>query len=192
MAVPTYEELIAHCKMDSSLMESTFSDDYLIEFASQLDEWEKLALSLKIPSSETEDIKSQGGKGMKGIRLLQCWKQRRGSLATYKALVKALLQISRTDLAEKAIALQKSSQDTTHSSCPLSPSLATSTLPTSSSGTEDMSAISPSTLLATPTEQTVQEVISTLRVDGNNLPSNDRTEVRMNAKVDKRWETRIT
>ena len=38
MAVPTYEELLAHCKVGSSLMEQTFSDDHLMEFGSQLDE----------------------------------------------------------------------------------------------------------------------------------------------------------
>ena len=63
----------------------------------------KLAFSLRIPS-EIEDIKSQGGKGMKGIRLLQCWKQRYGSKATYKVLVETLLQIGRADLAEKVVA----------------------------------------------------------------------------------------
>ena len=64
MAVPTYEELLAHCNVDGSVMEQIFSDDHLIEFGSQLDEWEKLALSLRIPIFEIVDIKSQGGKGM--------------------------------------------------------------------------------------------------------------------------------
>ena len=167
MAVPTYEELLAHCNVDSSLMEQNVSDDHLIEFASQLDEWKKLALYLKIPNSEIEDIKSQGGKGMKGIRLLKCWRQRCGSLATYKALVIALLQISRTDLAEKVITLRQSLRDTVQS--PPSPnetSLVSPTSPASSSGIEDMSppaVVSPSSLPATPSEHTAQEVISTLK-----------------------------
>ena len=84
MAVPTYEELLAHCKVDSSLMDQTCNAHHLTEFGSQLDDWEKLASFLRIPSLEIEEIKSQGGKGMKGIRLLQCWKQRRASMATYK------------------------------------------------------------------------------------------------------------
>ena len=35
--------------------------------------------------------------------MLECWKQRNGSAATYEALTKALLKIGRTDLAEKVI-----------------------------------------------------------------------------------------
>ena len=166
MPVSTYEELLAHYNVNSSLMEQTFSDDHLIEFSSKLDEWEKLSLSLKIPSSEIEDIKSQGGKGMKGIRLLQCWKQRYGSKATYKTLVEALVQIGRIDLAEKVITLRRSLKDVTHS--PPSPSeisQATPTSPASSSGIEDVSppgAMSPSTELANAGKQMKQSVTLTL------------------------------
>ena len=69
MAVPTYEELLAHCNVDSSLIEQTCNDHHLIECGCQLDEWERLALFLSMPSPEIEEIKSQGGKGMKGIKL---------------------------------------------------------------------------------------------------------------------------
>ena len=157
MAVPTYEELLAHCNVDGSLMDQTFSNNHLMELGSQLDEWEKLALSFQIPSSEIEDIKSQGGKRMKGIRLLQCWKQRCGSMATYKVLVKALLLISRTDLAE-VIALQKSSQDTIPSLCPPSPSetsRSTPTSPVSSRCIQDMTPLAATSPSSLPAEQIV-------------------------------------
>ena len=87
-------------------------------------------------------------------------------MATNKALVKALLHISRTDLAEKAVALQKSLRDTVHSPpSPSETSLATPTSPASSSGIEDMSppAIVSPTLPNSPSEHRAQEVISNLR-----------------------------
>ena len=162
MAVPTYEELLAHFKVDSSLMEQTCTDHHLTEFGSQLDEWEKLASFLSVPGSEIEDIKSQGGKGMKGIRLLQYWKQMCGFKATYKALVKSLLQINRTDLAQ--VVLQKSLINNVHS--PPSPSeisLATPTSPVSSSGIEDIPPlpdISSLPDLANTDEQTTQVMLT--------------------------------
>ena len=164
MAVPTYEELLAHCNVDSSLMEQTFSDDYLMRFASKLEKWETLALSLRLPSTEIESIKSSGDIEMQRYKLFKSWKQRCGSMATYKALAEALLQISRTDLAEKVVALRKSLSDTIQS-LPNSPSetnLATPTSPASSSGIGDMSPIasmSPSTPVDT---QTAQDLVPTL------------------------------
>ena len=92
MAVPTYEELLAHCNVDGSMMEQTFSDDHLMKLAISLDSHEMLAMSLGIPDAEM----SQGDVGVQRIKLLKCWKQRCGSMATYKALVKSLLQINRS------------------------------------------------------------------------------------------------
>ena len=106
---------------------------------------------------------------MKGIRLLQCWKQRQGSMATYKALVEALLQISRTDFAEKVVALSQSLQrDGVQSSLSLNKSgdLTAPTSPASSSGVEDASssiAMSPLPSPATPNEHEAQEVILTIK-----------------------------
>ena len=121
----------------------------------------KIAFSLRIPS-EIEDIKSQGGKGMKGIRLLQRWKQRYGSKATYKIL----LWIGRTDLAEKVVASRQSLKDVTQGPSSLSvTSQATPTSPASSSGIEDMSppaVTSPSTELVNTYEQPTQSVTLTL------------------------------
>ena len=52
-------------------------------------------------------IKSQGDAEEQRLKMLECWKQRCGSTATYKAMIKALLQISRTDLAEKVALLRQ-------------------------------------------------------------------------------------
>ena len=164
MAVPTYEELLAQYNVDSSLMEQTFSDDHLMEFGLQLEKWEKLALSLKFPDPEFETVKNSGDIEMQRHKLLKCWKQRCGSMATYKALVEALLWISRTDLAEKVVALQKSLRDTIQSlsNSPSEISLATPISPASSSEIEDLSptaSMSPSTPVDT---QTAQNLVSTI------------------------------
>ena len=144
MAMPTYEELLARCDMDSSRMYQTFSDDHLREFSSLLDKWERLAKFLGMPNTDIDCIKNQGDVEEQRPRMLECWKQRCGSAATYKAMVKALLQISRTDLAEKVIILRRSSQNihklenTTNQtlSHPKEYSLTAPTSPASSSGVE--------------------------------------------------------
>ena len=174
MAVPTYDELLARYDMEISIMKQTIDDEHLREFSLTLDVWEKLARFLGIPTPDITNIKSQGDAEEQRIKMLEHWKQRCGSMATYEAMVKALLKINRTDLAEKVIILRRSSIDihilettTTNQtlSCPNESSLTAPTSPASSSGIEDAvspAAMSPLSLPATPSEHTAQEVISTL------------------------------
>ena len=112
MAVPTYDELLAHYEVDSSTMRETFDDKHLRQFSLTLDIWETLAKFLEMPTSDIANIKSQGDAIEHRLKMLEHWKQRRGSMATHEAMVKVLLQISRTDLAEKVISLRRSSRNT--------------------------------------------------------------------------------
>ena len=174
MAVPTYDELLVHYDIDSSLMRETFDDKCLRQFSLTLDVWETLAKFLEMPNLDIMNIKSHGDVVVQTLKMLEYWKQRRGSKATYEAMVKALLQISRTDLAEKVITLRRSSRDvntlktTTNNqtlSCHKESSLTAPTSPASSSGIEDAYspvAMSPLSLSATPSQHTAQ-VITTLR-----------------------------
>ena len=162
MTVPDYNELLERCKVKNYLMEQTFNDDHLKEFALNLDAWEVLAKFLMIPNSEIENIKSQGDTGVQRIRMLECWKQRCGSAATYEKMVKALLQINRTDLAEQVTFLLLRDFHTSagsESSPDMPPSSA------SSSGTEDTSIATMSSSLDTPSVHTAceEEVISNLK-----------------------------
>ena len=103
-SVPTYDDLLVLWKVEDATMNEKFiNHDHLIDLASNLDRWEMVAILLQIPNSEIESIKMLRDIGVQRIRMLECWKQRNGSAATYKALVKALLKISRIDLAEKVI-----------------------------------------------------------------------------------------
>ena len=156
--VRTYDELLTHYDMDSSIMRETFDDECLRQFSLILDMWESLAKFLEMPNSDIMNIKRQGDVLVQNLRMLECWKQRCGSMATYEAMVKALLQISRTDLAEKVITLRKSlRQPKTILSNQILPyskeliSLASPTSPASSSGIEDASSsavMSPLSLIA--------------------------------------------
>ena len=191
MAVPTYDELLAHYDMEKSIMKQTFNDEDLRQFSLTLDMWEMLARFLGLPPPDIANIKSLGDVEQQRIRMLERWKQRRGSMATYGAMIKALLQISRTDLAEEVITLRQSSKDTStletattnlSTSCPKESCLTAPTSLASSSGIEDASssaAMSPLSLPATPRKQTTQEVISTLGEfkDGDITPSKDCTKV---------------
>ena len=167
MAVPSYDDLLARQTMDHTLMELTFKDEHLRELASNIESCEILGMYLEIPDADINSITSQGEVEVQKIRLLKRWKQRCGSAATYKAMVIALLQIKRTDLAEKVIALRQSLKDISQSplSSPVEISLATPTSPASSSGIVDMPSPAdgnPPTLLATPTVQTNHDVTFTL------------------------------
>ena len=142
MAVPSYEDILVRWNVDSSHMKLKFSDDHKIELASKLESCtcEMLAICLGLPSSEIENIMSQRNAGVQRIRMLECWKQRCGSTATYEVLVKALLQISRTDLAEEVVALRGALVPTNQSQpCSVLSNLVMPSSPASSSGVEDMS-----------------------------------------------------
>ena len=175
MAVPTYDELLARHDMEKSIMEQTFDDEYLRQFSLTLDTWETLAKFLGMPDSEIANIKSHGNAKEQRLRMLECWKQRCGSMATYREMVKALLQISRTDLAESIINIRASSRDihiletatiNQRLSYPKMSSLTAPTAPASTSELPDTyspAAMPPLSLPATPSKHTAQEVISTLR-----------------------------
>ena len=162
MAVPTYDELLVRCKVNRSLMKLSFRDDHKLDLASRLDSCtcELLATSLAIPTSEIDNIMNSR---MKIICLLECWKQRCGSMATYELLTKALLQIERTDLAENVIAftclLRSRSSDTTVISTDQTQSqsvesyFATPPSPASSSGVE----MSPSPEPTMPSPQSANQ-----------------------------------
>ena len=168
MAVPTYDELLARYDMEKSIMKQTFHDKHLREFSLTLDTWEKLARFLEIPGPDIANIKSQGDVDEQKMKMLEYWKQRCGSMATYEAMVKALLQISRTDLAEKIIALRLMSlrvleSTPTNQTPPNSRSNEAPTSPASSSGTEDSPSMASISLRATNKHLATQEVISTLQ-----------------------------
>ena len=146
MAVPSYEDILVRWNVDSSFMKLKFRDDHKMELASKLESstCEMLAICLGLPNSEIENIMSQRNAGVQRIRMLECWKQRYGSMATYEVLAKALLQIKRTDLAEEVVALTvalKATPVPTNQSQPCSvlSNLVMPPLPASSSEVEDMS-----------------------------------------------------
>ena len=112
MAVPSYDELLARVGVEKSEMEQTVQDSHLTKFSFKLDRWELLAKSLELPKSEIEKIKEQGDAEERRDKMLECWKQRCGSRATYETLTRALLRINRTDLAEILISLCQSLRDT--------------------------------------------------------------------------------
>lgn len=171
MAVPTYEELLRQWEIGNTAMEQEFDDNHLMDFASKLDRWEMLAKSLRVPNSEIETIKDEGGVQLQRIKFLECWKQRCGSRATYRAMIEALLQINRTDLAESIIGSMRSVNDVANRDHISSFGQVTVVVPppsSSSSETEDIpssSTLSPSTtpLSVLPPVIQDEQVILTLK-----------------------------
>ena len=145
MAVPTYDELLARNNIKKSTMRQPIEDKHLREISLSLDTWERLARHLGIPNTDIRSIKSHGDEEEQRDRMLECWKQRCGSGATYEELVKVLLRLNRTDLAEKVTSLilstcfseAKTQPNPLECSLVLPPSQAIA----SSCGIEDMSSI---------------------------------------------------
>ena len=160
MAVPSYEDILVRWNVDSSLMEQTVSDDHKMELASKLEtsNCEVLVRHLGLDSSEIDNTKGERNAELQRIRMLECWKQRCGSMATYEVLVKALLRIKRTDLAEEVVALRGALVSTNQSQpCSVLSSLVMPPSPASSSEVEDMSplgAMSPASSVDTAQDLT--------------------------------------
>ena len=167
MAVPSFEELLTRWKIDNSTLQQPFSDDHGRNFGAKLDGWELLATFVGIPTSEIDNIKSKEAE-LRPMKFLECWKRRRGSKATYGAMIQALLQINRTDLAEYIIGLisikNKSANhdaQTKHVTVTANASTQCSSLifppsPSSSSGAEGLSP--PRSLPSSPSAMAAQEV----------------------------------
>ena len=167
MAVPSFEELLTRWGINSSTVEQPFSDGHILDFATKLDGWEILANFVGIPPSKIDSIKAQGVAELRPMRMLECWKRRRGSKATYGAMIHALLQIDRTDLAEYIIGLIKRSAShnrdaqAKHVTVTANVSTQCSSLvfppsPSSSSGAEGLSP--PRSLPNSPSAMAAQEV----------------------------------
>ena len=123
MAVPSYNDLLTRHGVQRSDMADKIHHTQLMEISPILDQWEMLGRSLGLDNSDIVSIKRERDTGEeKRDKMLQRWKQRRGSAATYEELTTALLRIRKTDLAEIVISMRLS--------------LAMSTLPASSGEVE--------------------------------------------------------
>ena len=186
MDAPTYEELLIRHKMDEPVMEDLPNEDLLMKFASKLDHWETLAKYLKLSSQEIENLKRQGDLRLQSIKMLECWKQRCGQGATHKAMVKALLEIGRTDLAEMVFESLQGREN----------SPATPTSPASSSAVEDMSPLpvmSPSSVVEAPIAQDLVPTLTQFEEEFHELVNDveailDENEVHVSI-ITKRFRT---
>ena len=161
MTVPTYDELLARNNIKKSTMREAIEDKHLIEFSLSLDAWKRLARHLGMPDTDIESIKSHENEEERRDRMLKCWKERCGSYATYEELVKVLLRINRTDLAEKVVSLRQSTStsETKTQPNPSESHLALSPAPSqaSSTETEDLSSTVQSQEDKIPTLQGLEE-----------------------------------
>ena len=171
MAVPSYDELLSTYGVQSYEMKQALEDNHVTKFSFKLDRWEKLARSLELPIPDIERLKREGDYEEQKDKMLESWKQRCGSQATYEVLTRALLQINRTDMAEEVVKLRLSLRDRDHMSAAATSqttfstesSLATPLLPASSSGVEDISPTSPTSWITATSVQPAVDIASTLQ-----------------------------
>ena len=145
MALPTYDELLTQYGVENFEMKQRFEEKHITKLSLKISRWEIIAKTLQIPTPEIERIKHNGDEAVQTCGMLESWKQRCGSRATYEVLTRELLQIDRTDLAEEVVKLCQSMKDVHHTPTAISdhtgpsvmgtdPSLATFPLQAMSSG----------------------------------------------------------
>lgn len=128
------QELLKKCRVVTSAG-NQISDDHLREIAkSSCKEWKQLPALLGLDSIVADDIgKLQLSEYEKRHAFLQEWKRCKGSKATYKQLVAALLGIENRDDAEKVCKLLKKSAPTVASAASIATPAASSSTPDTSS-----------------------------------------------------------
>ena len=101
----------------SALLDSPVSDTHLAEIAREyLRSWEELAPTLELTPVQEEEIRNThvGGYGVKKLGALRLWKEKKGSAATYRALIAAAVAISNEQLADNIRCLLRVSGQPTH------------------------------------------------------------------------------
>ncbi len=97
--------LLNHFGLNEDALRKKCSDDFIIEIAEVVEEWEKVAPSLNV---NADDVKASVGKPDPSLyrrKCFQLWKDRAGVLATYYALLEVLLQSSLGNAASKVCEL---------------------------------------------------------------------------------------
>ena len=91
------------------LLHKKCSDQHLKNIAEELTEWRLTASWLGLKRTMVDDLDKsvRFDEGDKRHRMLEDWQKKKGAEATYWALAEALLQVGRTDLAEKLLSFLK-------------------------------------------------------------------------------------
>lgn len=112
MSVPTVtmQDLAHHCKVEEAALEKEVTSNCFYKISRCLPEWELLAPKLNITQADIDDIiKENPGSGEKQrLGFLKKWKQKMGIMATWQALMEALLGIEKADNAKKVCEVLKS------------------------------------------------------------------------------------
>ena len=96
----------------SAQLDSPVSDMHLAEIAREyLRSWEELAPRLELSPVQEEEIRNTyvGGYGVKKLGALRLWREKKGSAATYRALIAAAVAISNEQLADNIRSLLRAS-----------------------------------------------------------------------------------
>ena len=107
----TFSEL---CKgVPNSLIDSPVHDLHTADLVSHFTEWEMLAPYIDLTETDERDIRGEYPNNPKLQRrqCLRLWKQRNGSKATYRKLIKAFFDLRRIDVAEKLKDLAEKSKN---------------------------------------------------------------------------------
>ena len=97
---PSYEDILACCKLDQEAMRVKCPDEVLSTVARKMNEWRNIDLGIE--RGKISGLKHDSGADdlEKRREYLQCWKQRYGPKATYELLARRFVEAGRADLAQ--------------------------------------------------------------------------------------------
>ena len=109
----TYDELLREKGVDpeKSRIKTTITKGHLLQISQKLVYWEPIARLLGISVCDIENITANNRRlEEQKCKMLEYWKEKYGSRATYETLVKALLELNRATTAEMVVDLISSTE----------------------------------------------------------------------------------
>lgn len=92
-------DLVRHAGISLEDLDQQCSDDDLLKFSKLCDPWEEVGYHLRLKEPQINAIKEYIGTGLRRIKTLHKWKELYPGEATYKTLIKALLDCEKNDRA---------------------------------------------------------------------------------------------
>lgn len=101
MACPSIQDIARYCEVEESLLDQKVDSISFYDISKHLSKWKLLASRVNITQTEVNDIEKDNQKAvMQRMGFLSKWKEKMSIKATYRALMKSLLDIDESEAAQ--------------------------------------------------------------------------------------------
>ena len=98
----TFDDLIDRYCLERHLLESRVTQDHLLDVSMFLEHWKVFARAAGLTNPDIEAIRhNEYTEEDRRYKALLLWQQKKAFLATYSELIRIMLRIQKTDLAEQ-------------------------------------------------------------------------------------------